>query len=57
MRDVLLLEPQAEGLFLRGKKSSRLTWEETYKAMAAEREDWSDLDTATADGLPAGDKW
>ena len=29
----------------------KLSWEDTYRAMAAEREDWSDLDATLADGL------
>ena len=28
-----------------------LSWELTYEDMAREREDWSDLDVALADGL------
>lgn len=33
------------------KKKNNLSWEETYRAMAAEREDWSDFDVTVADGL------
>jgi hypothetical protein len=33
------------------KKDQRLSWEDTYREMAREREDWSDLDTAIGDGL------
>lgn len=33
------------------KKDKRLSWEETYKEMACEREYWNDLDTVLADGL------
>ena len=36
---------------LRGKKDKRLTWEETYRETAREKEDWSDLDTTVADGI------
>lgn len=57
IRDVLLIEEHAEGLFLRGKKDRRLSWEDTYKDMASQREDWSGFDTAIADGLEPGDKW
>ena len=35
----------------RGKKDRRLSWEETFKAMAHEREDWSDLDATLSAGL------
>ena len=31
----------------------KLSWRETYRAMAADREDWGDLDAATADGIEA----
>ncbi len=29
----------------------KLSWKDTYRAMAAADEDWSDLDVAVADGL------
>jgi antitoxin MazE len=57
IRDVLLVEEHAEGLLLRGKKDRRLSWEDTYKDMASEREDWSAFDVAVADGLEPGQKW
>ena len=37
--------------FLRGGAVNKLSREDTYRAMAAEREDWSDLDATLADGL------
>jgi antitoxin MazE len=40
-----------ERILLRSKKDKRLSWEETFKAMAEEREDWSDLDGTLSDGL------
>ena len=49
--DRLILEEREESVVLRGEKTQNLSWEETYRAMAAEREDWSDFDTAVADGL------
>jgi len=33
----------------------KLSWKETYQAMAAANEDWSDLDIAVADGLRPGE--
>jgi len=36
---------------LRGAKDRCLTWEETYREMAREKEDWSDLDATMADGI------
>ena len=34
-----------------GTPDAKLSWRETYKAMAAAEEDWSDLEVATADGF------
>ena len=31
--------------------SDRLSWEETYQAIAQEKEDWSDFEIAIADGI------
>ena len=47
----LVLEELAEGVVLRGKDTRTLSWEDTYRAMAAASEDWSDFDGASADGL------
>ena len=49
--DRLTLEEMEESVVLRGEKTHNLSWEETYRAMAAESEDWSDFDIAMADGL------
>ena len=49
--DRLVLEEMEESIVLRGEKTHNLSWEETYRAMAAESEDWSDFDIAIADGL------
>ncbi len=48
--DSLVVEETDDGVFVRGA-ADRLSWEDTYRAMAAEGEDWSDLDAAVADGL------
>ncbi len=53
----LVLEERTEGLLLRNKRDKRLTWEDTFKEMAKEREDWSDLDATIADGLDQESKW
>ena len=55
--DALVLEARDEGLLLRGKSDKRLTWEDTYREAAREKEDWSDLDTTLADGIEPGEKW
>ena len=49
--DRLTLEELEESVVLRGKETHNLSWEETYRAMAEESEDWSDFDIAIADGL------
>ena len=49
--DALVLEETEEGIFLYSNEKNKLSWKETYRAMAADREDWSDLDTTVADGL------
>ena len=35
----------------------RMTWEETYRNMAREKEDWRDLEGTVADGIEPGEKW
>ena len=57
IKDALVLEAREEGLLLRGKKDKRMTWEETFRDMAREKEDWSDLDATVADGIEPGEKW
>lgn len=32
-------------------KTNELPWQETYRAMAAEKEDWNDFDTTVGDDL------
>lgn len=49
--DRLVLEEGEDSVILRGKEAHKLSWEETYRAMAAESEDWSDLDITLGDGL------
>jgi len=57
IKDSVVLEERQEGLLLRSKTDKRLSWEETFKEMAREHEDWSDLDVTLTDGLNQGDKW
>lgn len=49
--DSLVLEEREAGVFLYGREKNKLSWKDTYRAMAADNEDWSDLDTTVADGL------
>lgn len=48
--DWLVMEELEEGVVLRGRDTQVLSWEDTYRAMAEEGEDWSDLDGAISDG-------
>ena len=50
----LVVEEQEDGIFIHPVKDNLLSWEETYKAMARQPEDWSDLDVLNTDGL---DQW
>lgn len=47
----LVLKETKDGVLLSGTNTGKLSWKETYRAMAASNEDWSDLDVAVADGL------
>ncbi len=51
LNNSLLLEETDSGLLLRKKDDNKLSWEDTYKAMANEKEDWDDFDTTLIDGL------
>jgi antitoxin MazE len=51
VREAVVLEVREEGLLLRGKRDGRLSWEETYRECARERENWRDLEGTLADGL------
>jgi hypothetical protein len=39
------------GLLLRGRGGEQLSWEDTYKEMVREKEDYSDLDATIGDGI------
>lgn len=47
----LLLEETEQGLLLKKKESDKLSWEDTYKDMAREKEDWGEFDGTLLDGL------
>jgi len=53
--DTVVLEEREEGILLRSRRDERLSWEETYREMAREREDWSDLEVTVGDGLKDGE--
>ncbi len=47
----LVLEESEEGVFLRRDGRGKLSWSDTYRAMAVEDEDWNDFESTVADGL------
>lgn len=47
----IILEERAREIVLRPKRETKLSWEETAGEMAAEQEDWSDLESTVGDGL------
>jgi antitoxin MazE len=51
----LVLEETDQGILLRKKREDKLSWEETFQAMAKEGEDWTDMDAAVLDGLEESD--
>ena len=51
LKNSLLIEETDRGLLLRNKEERTLSWEDTYKAMANEKEQWDDFDARLLDGL------
>ena len=51
LKNSLLIEETDKGLLLRNKEESKLSWEDTFKAMANAKEQWEDFDTTLLDGL------
>ena len=49
--DSLVLEEAEDGIILRSEAEPCTSWEDTYRAMAAAGEDWSDFDVTLTDGL------
>jgi antitoxin MazE len=49
--DAVLVEENERGLLLRSTNDVRMSWEETYREMAASREDWTDWEAVVGDGL------
>lgn len=52
MDEKLTLEEKKEGILIKADiPDNKLSWDETYKEMAKEKEDWSDFAIITADGI------
>ena len=45
LKNSILIEETDNGLLLRNKEESKSSWDDTYKAMADEKEQWDDFDT------------
>ncbi|HIJ54729.1 MAG TPA: AbrB/MazE/SpoVT family DNA-binding domain-containing protein [Deltaproteobacteria bacterium] len=52
LENSLLLEETDTGILLRSKDDKKLSWAETYKAMAKETENWDDLDVTLLTSPP-----
>jgi antitoxin MazE len=57
IEDTIVLEAREEALVFRNKHDKRLSWEDTYKAMAQEREDWSEFEGTAGDGIDPAERW
>jgi len=55
LKNSILIEETDKGLLLRSKEEGKLSWEDTYKIMADEKENWDDFDTTLLDGLEDDD--
>ena len=52
LKEKLTLEELDDGILIRaGEPQDMLSWEETFKEMAQEKEDWSDFDNLVSDGI------
>jgi antitoxin MazE len=51
--DTVIAEEKSDEIVLRAGRATpqKLSWEETYRQMAAANEDWSEWDCTLADGL------
>lgn len=50
-RESIIAVETEDGILLRREHGDKLSWKDTYRAMAAADEDWSDLEVVVADGL------
>lgn len=46
----IIIEELENGILLK-RTDKKLSWEDTYKAIAMENEDWSDFDVALMEGI------
>lgn len=52
LKEKLTLEELDEGILIKADEpQDKLSWEDTFKEMAQEKEDWSDFDILSSDGV------
>ncbi len=51
IEETLILEETADAIVLKPSRGKQSTWEETYKSMAKEAEDWSDWEALADEGV------
>ena len=52
LQEKLTLEEKEDGILIKADSpSGKLSWEDTFREMAEESEDWSDFEGVSADGL------
>ena len=51
LTDRLIVEEHPDFIILRPPTANKLSWENTFAEMAAEKEDWSDFDQLAGEGL------
>jgi antitoxin MazE len=49
--DSIQIEERENGILLRNTKKTKLSWEDTFKSMKKEKENWGDFDSTLLDGL------
>ncbi len=49
--DSVQIEERDNGLLLRNNENEKMSWEDTFKAMKKENENWDDFDVTLNDGL------
>ena len=49
--DTFNVQERPDGILLRGSRQHKVSLEQTFAGIAAEREDWSDRERAQRDGL------
>jgi len=47
----VIIEEKPDGLLLKRSADHKLSWEEGFKEMAREQENWNDFDTTLMDGV------